>query len=257
MLLVVFRRSSGSRANTLAPMPDSAVLETFAQILVAYVEEENTEMALRAHMPRLPHPQRLGQPFRLVGRRVGAPAGIGLLLAAAVALLAPGIASAHAHYGSSNPAPNAILTTAPTTITVHFMENVNPQGSDLVVYDAKGNKVSTAPGQVDRNDLKTMTVSMQGNGSEIYMVEWHTVSADDGDPDIGAFNFLVNPSAATKQTVLPKTTTTTSSSSGMPIWLGVVLGVIGLVVGGGGGYFLAQRSSIGTGAPASSRPRTS
>lgn len=215
-------------------------------------------MALRAHMPRLPHPQRLRHPFRLVGWRIGAPAGIGLLLAAAVAFLAPGIASAHAHYGSSNPAPNAILTTAPTSITVHFMENVNPQGSDLVVYGSKGDKVSTAPGQVDRNDLKTMTVSMQGDGSEIYMVEWHTVSADDGDPDIGAFNFLVNPSTATKQTVLPHTTSTgSSSSSGMPIWLGVVLGVIGLVVGGGGGYFLAQRSRIGTGAPASSRPKTS
>jgi methionine-rich copper-binding protein CopC len=59
----------------------------------------------------------------------------------------------------------------------------------------KGKTVSTGPAQVVRTDFKTMTVAMQGDDSEIYLVQWHTVSADDGDPDIGAFTFTVSTTA--------------------------------------------------------------
>jgi hypothetical protein len=58
----------------------------------------------------------------------------------------------------------------------------------------KWKTVSTGPAQVVRTDFKTMTVAMQGDDSEIYLVQWHTVSADDGDPDIGAFTFTVSTS---------------------------------------------------------------
>jgi methionine-rich copper-binding protein CopC len=162
-----------------------------------------------------------------------------------VALVAPGMASAHASYKSSDPKPNAILKAAPTVVTIHFTENVNPQGSDILVYDATGKKVSTAAAQVVRADLTTMTVPMQGSGAEIYLVVWHTVSADDGDPDTGAFNFLVNPKPTTVQAVTGGGGSSHSSSSGMPIWLGVLFGVLGVIVGAGGWYLL-QRSRAGT-----------
>ncbi len=170
-----------------------------------------------------------------------APTG---LVAAAPAIPA---APAHARYQSSVPAANAILKTAPTVVIIHFAENVNPVGSDIVVYDATGKEVSTAPAQVDRADLKTMTVPMAADGSEIYFVQWHTVSADDGDPDIGGFNFLVNPSASSIQAVQAANGNSSasgsggsSSSSGAPIWLVVLIGLLGLVIGGGG-LFVAQR----------------
>jgi methionine-rich copper-binding protein CopC len=197
----------------------------------------------RAHGPRM--------------LRAGGLAALALLVAT---LVAPGIASAHASYKSSDPKPNAILKSAPASVKVTFQESVNPQGSDLIVYDARGNKVSTAPGQVDRADLTTMTVPMKGNGSEIYMVQWHTVSVDDGDPDIGAFNFLVNPSASTVQAVTGGAHTTASpASAGMPIWLGVLVGVLGLVVGGGGEFLLARRmhAQAAAGRPAPAPNRTS
>ncbi|HUY79272.1 MAG TPA: copper resistance CopC family protein [Ktedonobacterales bacterium] len=177
------------------------------------------------------------------------------LVAAAPATLA------HARYQSSVPAANAILKTAPTVVTVHFAENVNPVGSDLVVYDANGKPVSAAAAQVDRADLKTMTVPMKADGSEIYLVEWHTVSADDGDPDIGGFNFLVNPSASSVQAVqaanggASPTTTVGSSSSGAPVWLVVVIGLLGLVIGGGGLFFAQRQGWAPAVAPANAPTR--
>lgn len=216
-------------------------------------------MALRAHVPEF-----LQKPRGYVGRTsaklAGRPSSLGswhglarfavlaVLAGAVVAFLTPGIAAAHpahASYKSSIPKANAILTTPPTLVTIHFVENVNPQGSDIVVYDAAGKQVSTAPAQVVRSDLMTMTVPMKGTNAEIYLVEWHTVSADDGAPDIGAFNFLVNPSQSSIQAVTGGShPSTTSSSSGMPIWLGALLGVLGLIVGAGG-WFLAQRFGLG------------
>src|SRR5436190_9674576 len=71
----------------------------------------------------------------------------GLLCSIAVLLVIPAIAlasPAHAEYVSSDPAANAMLTKAPTTITVHFSEEVNPSGSDISVYDVDGKSVSTA-----------------------------------------------------------------------------------------------------------------
>lgn len=166
-----------------------------------------------------------------------------ILIWVSSAFLAPGTASAHAAFGSSDPAPGAILKAAPTTITIHFMENVNPSGSDIVVLDATGKQVSTGPAKANPNDLKTMTVAMQGDDSETYLVQWHNVSADDGDPDIGAFTFTVNPkSTGSASTSTPDThTTSSSSSSGVPIWGTVLVGLLGLVVGAGGVFALRRK----------------
>jgi len=175
-----------------------------------------------------------------------------LLIAPATAQAAPARSAGtsvalHAYYTGSVPAANAAVKTAPTQVIVHFAENVNPDGSDVIVYDARGKQVSTAPGQVDRADLKTMTVPMKGDGSEIYLVVWHTVSADDGDPDAGAFNFLVNPSADSLQAVQAAngsnsgSASNANSSSGTPIWLTVVIAILALLVGAGA-LFFAQRS---------------
>ncbi len=167
---------------------------------------------------------------------------LGLVLLGTLSLfLAPFTASAHAAFGSSDPAPGAILKAAPTTVTIHFLESITPSGSDIVVLDATGKQVSTGPAKVAPNDLKTMTVSMQGNGSETYLVQWHNVSVDDGDPDIGAFTFTVNPtSVGNTSTSTSGTHTATSSSSGVPVWGTVLVGLLGLVVGAGGVFALRR-----------------
>jgi methionine-rich copper-binding protein CopC len=164
----------------------------------------------------------------------------GALLGLLASLALPGLVLAHAGYQSSDPAAGAILKTAPTVVTVHFLENVDPTGSEVEVYDAKLHEVSTASAQVSRTGLKTMTVPMKGNGSETYLVVWHNVSAQDGDPDAGAFTFLVNPSGT-----LPKgasnQSATASNSNGAPGWVVAVVGVAGLIIGGLGGLLLGRR----------------
>lgn len=159
-----------------------------------------------------------------------------ILLGVTLPFLAPALASAHAYPVSATVMPNASLKTAPSSITITFAEDVNPSGSDIVVYDATGKVVSTGA-QVNRDNLKQMTVQMRADGSEVYLVQWHTISADDGDADIGGYTFLVNPSAATKTDTSANfggsstSASGTSSSGGVPAWALVGVGIAGLIIG--------------------------
>jgi methionine-rich copper-binding protein CopC len=166
-----------------------------------------------------------------------------LMLGLALLVSTAGVASAHASYVSSNPAANAVVASAPTTVTIHFAEHVNPTGSAVVVLDSKGTTVSTGPAQVDPSDLTVMTVPMKGDDSDVYLVQWHTVSADDGDPDIGAFTFTVGASGTPTTTPSGGGGGSGSSSSGTPSWLVALIGVLGLAIGAAGGMLFARRSA--------------
>ncbi len=170
---------------------------------------------------------------------------LGFSLAALTFVAQTPTAAAHAKYTSSTPAANSTVTAAPTVVTVHFAEEVNPAGSDLIVYDTKGKVVSTAAGVVDTSDAKTMTVPMTGDDSESYMVLWHTVSLDDGDAAVGAFVFNVGaqakPGDTGGSTTSPGASSATTTSSGSPIWVVALVGVLGLIIGGAGSMFLVGR----------------
>jgi len=178
--------------------------------------------------------QQVGQVGQVLATLAGA-----LLLVLVMTIAGAGVAWAHAAYVSSTPAPGAVLATAPITITIHFAEHVNPTGSDIVVLDAKGKTVSTGPAQVVRTDLKTMMVSMQGDDSAIYLVQWHTVSADDGDPDIGAFTFSVS-TGGTRQPTATAGPSLHSGTNYAGILDSVVMlvGVLALLLGAAGGVVL-------------------
>lgn len=174
-----------------------------------------------------------------------------LALGMSVALMSvwPAFAQvAHAEYVSSTPGENAILHQAPTTISIVFSEDVNPVGSSIQVYDVNEEQLTTAAAQVDRTNLKTMTVPMQGNGSELYVVVWRTVSAVEGHHDSGSFRFFVNPSPMLSSMInggsmssMPSSTASTSNSSGFPLWLVIMVGILGLLIGGGGSFFFTRR----------------
>lgn len=176
-----------------------------------------------------------------------------LLALGAMALTAPvseaaPAHTAHAYYVRSTPAANAVVKSAPSAVTITFAEPVTPGGSGVLIYDAKNQVVSGAP-QIDPNDLATLHVPMTGDGSEVYLVVWHTVSAQDGDPDVGSFSFFVNASGSSD--LAPKTSPTTPAnqgSPGAPIWLVALIGMIGLVVGAGGGVAWARRKPAGAAA---------
>jgi copper resistance protein C len=172
-----------------------------------------------------------------------------------VLFLTVGTASAHAKVIDSNPKMGSTIAQAPTTITVTTAENMKPgaQFSNLFVYGPSGELVSQGNGKIPLNNPKEMSITITPEKKPgIYVVRWITVSADDGDPDQGAFVFTVNPAgvAATpvptpaKQTATPTSTTGTSGTSP---WISVAVGVIALLVGLGGGVALGRHRS----APAS------
>ena len=182
-----------------------------------------------------------------------------LLLGGTLVLFAPATAFAHAEYVSSDPASNAMLAKAPATVTIHFSENVDPSGSNVLIYDVDGKQVSTALAQVDRSDLKTMHVNISGDSSEVYVVYWHTVSAVEGHHDAGSFRFFVNISPMLKgmlsgnmsgssmssgSTMAPSQTAS-STSAGTPLWMTVLIGVIGLVVGGAVAFVVMRQRVSG------------
>jgi methionine-rich copper-binding protein CopC len=167
---------------------------------------------------------------------------VGALLGLLAALALPGLALAHAHPTSSSPAADAVLTTAPTAVTIHFSEELDPAGSDIVVYDSKHQQVSTGQAQVDRADLTKMSVPMKGSGTGTYLVEWHNLSTD-GHALIGAYTFKVSDTVTpTSGTPAADTSDATASASGgTPGWVVALVGIVGLILGGLGGSLLARR----------------
>ncbi len=171
---------------------------------------------------------------------------LAILLTLVTLLIFPAVASAHAEYVSSDPATNAILKNAPSTITIHFSEELDPKGSTVLVYDIDHQLVSQqGSAQVNHNDLKTMTVTLQPNKSEVYVVDWQTVGADDQHHDAGSFRFFVNPNPMLVDELHANEKSgqanTSSSSGGLPVWSAVLIGVVGLLVGGLGGIFFSGR----------------
>jgi len=162
-------------------------------------------------------------------------------------LLLAGIASAHAKVISANPGIGSTIVTAPTKITVTTIENMKPgpKFSNLFVYGPSGALVSQGDATIPLNNLKEMSVTIKpekGNG--VYIVRWATVSADDGDPDEGAFIFTVNSTAPVASTSTPAKQTSTSTSagsSGIPLWVPILTGIVALLVGLGAGAGLGRK----------------
>lgn len=182
------------------------------------------------------------------GRRIGVlpvlfavSLALGLTLATLGFVTRTPTAAAHAKYQGSVPAADSTVAKAPTTVTIHFAEDLNPAGSDIAVYDTTGKVVSTAKAQVDPNDPTTMTVAMTGDDAESYLVVWHNVSLDDGDPAIGAFTFNVGEHAAQPTATPSGNGAVGDSASGVPGWVVALVGVLGLVVGGAGTLLFAGR----------------
>ena len=150
---------------------------------------------------------------------------------------------AHAKVYKAIPAIGSTIAQAPTSVTVFTLENINPNPklSNLFVYAPSGDLISQGDAKVALNDPRQMSITIKPTGNGIYIVRWITVSAQDGDPDQGAFFFNVQPKAPAKATTPTRTTTTTPSASGVAVWVPILVGVLALLVGLGGGFGLGRR----------------
>jgi hypothetical protein len=81
---------------------------------------------------------------------------------------------------------------------------------------------------------------MKGDGSDIYRVDWNNISAEDGDPTLGAFVFAVDPSGKSDK-VTTSAPVIVQESPGVSPLVAVLIGLAGLVIGGVGGNYVANR----------------
>src|SRR5438105_5472743 len=125
---------------------------------------------------------------------------------------------AHASVLRAIPAIGSTVSQAPTTVTVFTAENIDPDPakSNLFVYGPSGEAtarlISAGNATVSLSNPKEMSVSIKPDPqhtSGVYVVQWKTVSALDGDPDAGAFTFTVKTGAAAASTPTPAATSTT------------------------------------------------
>lgn len=109
-------------------------------------------------------------------------------LAAALLLVPAAPAAAHNSLKAATPAKNAQLATAPTEITLVFLQKLDPAFTTIVLSDAAQQKIPTGEPMVTG---ATGTISIDGplpNGT--YTVAYRVVSAD-GHPVQGSYPFTV------------------------------------------------------------------
>jgi len=185
---------------------------------------------------------------------------IATLLSLGLMLVMVGMASAHTSYPAhakvykAIPAIGSTVSQAPTTVTVFTLENINPNPSksNLFIYSPAGDLISQGNAKVSLTNPREMSITIKpdpANLKGVYVVRWITVSAEDGDPDQGAFVFTVNAAVAVASSTpstsqgTTTTTSTTNSSGGTPVWVPILVGVLALLIGLGGGLGLGRRTS--------------
>lgn len=114
-----------------------------------------------------------------------------LVLVVLAAMVAPGVAAAHAQFVRSEPAFGANLASAPTRVTAWFSEEL-ASDSRLTVIDQKGQRVDDGRTVVSVSDPKSMSVGLKPIGAGAYLVRWEAVSLEDKDVEQGTFSFAVS-----------------------------------------------------------------
>lgn len=144
-----------------------------------------------------------------------------LVLCAAVcgiSLAAAGNAEAHAALLSTDPAPNAILATAPRQVTLAFGEAVGIADDSIRVLGPSGQRVDEGrPRHGEGGDATVRMALPAGLRHGTYTVAWHVVSADT-HPVAGAFVFSVG--APSGQVTAPRAAAPNASAAGVLYGLG-------------------------------------
>ncbi len=115
-----------------------------------------------------------------------------LVVFAALVLSKPDSAFAHANLADADPAPNSVLDSSPSKITIWFTEPLVPSLSSIEVLDSRGNRVDNDDSTVNPSDPTVMYVTLPDdlpNGT--YTVAWRSLSTVDGHTIRGTFFYSV------------------------------------------------------------------
>ncbi len=152
------------------------------------------------------------------------------LIAVAAALLLPALAHAHAGLVSSDPAAEAVLATAPATLSLTFNEPVEPLALSLI--DAQGNSHPITEIARDGASLRFAPPSALSAGGLV--LSWRVVSAD-GHPIGGSLTFWIGaPGSA-----LPAIIVRDDPARRTAIWLTQIVVELTLFAAVGGAVFAA------------------
>ena len=150
-----------------------------------------------------------------VGTSVRAAALILLCIVAQLALPASPVA-AHAFLKSSNPAANAVLPTAPQSVTLTFTEPLESSYSRAELFDATGAQVLGATSSIGP-ESRSMTVQIPpGLSNGTYSLLWRTLSTADGHTAQGYLPFTIGTQADVRTAAPPSVA---DNSSALPEWL--------------------------------------
>ena len=126
------------------------------------------------------------------------------LVFAALVLSRPDSAFAHANLADADPAPNSVLDTPPSRITIWFTEPLEPSFSAIEVLDSQGGRVDNDDSALDPRDPTVMVVTLPNdlpNGA--YTVAWRNLSTVDGHTIRGTFFYSVGEPLSAQSSDLP------------------------------------------------------
>jgi copper resistance protein C len=138
---------------------------------------------------------------------------LALAWAAGAALVLAGLASAHAGYVRSEPGAGAVVAAVPTEVVIWFGQDLFRRAGEngIEVLGPDGAAVQAGEAVVDDDDRRRLSVALaSGLGPGVYIVDWHSLSADDGDTDAGSFTFTYDPAADITSTPMPAAATPTA-----------------------------------------------
>jgi methionine-rich copper-binding protein CopC len=141
--------------------------------------------------------------------------GISLVVVLAASV---GIASAHAQYQSSTPPANGTVSATPSTVQVTWTQEL--ASLQFTITGPDGSNVVSGPAAIDLAQRHNGSVPIRDAGAGQYLVLWHNVSGDDGDPNDGSFVFTVagtpTQTAAAPTTPNPPPATTNAAPASNP-----------------------------------------
>jgi methionine-rich copper-binding protein CopC len=123
-------------------------------------------------------------------------------LSAAWLLLLCGPALAHARLVETYPTDGGTLAEFPEQAQLLFSEPIEAKFNPVEVYDQGGDRVDEDDARVSPNNARLVVADLGGLSEGSYTVEWRVTSAD-AHPISGAYEFVVDTSAATNATGEP------------------------------------------------------
>lgn len=114
---------------------------------------------------------------------------ISMVCLVALSATTVGLASAHAQYDSSTPPANGTVSATPSTVQVTWTQEL--ASLQFTITGPDGSDVVNGPAKIDLAQRHNGSVPIRDAGPGQYLVLWHNVSGDDGDPNDGSFVFTV------------------------------------------------------------------